>query len=170
MSVLGEKPKSLEEYARELRDQIPPVIREEGPLTKAAAMLPPAIRGEPSPVVTVRKDPNDGFFPRGEISFGTSPPTPESVLQEAHRLTHGPRQADYSHPLDDYTRTAGMVNAMLAHKLKEPLLPEEVTLIMCLVKISRQVHRPKRDNMVDNAGYSWCTDDIIEERKRRAAK
>jgi len=106
----------------------------------------------------------------GALGISTSPPPPESVLQEAHRLTHGPRQADYSHPLDDYTRTAGIVNALFAHKLKEPLLPEEVTLIMCAVKLSRQVHKPKRDNMVDAAGYAWCTDAIIEERKRRAAK
>jgi len=94
----------------------------------------------------------------------------ETILQEAQRLTHGPRQADYSHPLDDYTRTAALVNAAFAHKLKEPFMPEEVTLIMALVKISRQVHKPKRDNMVDLAGYAWCTDDIPAERNRRVAE
>lgn len=93
----------------------------------------------------------------------------ESILQEAHRLTHGPRQADYSHPLDDYTRTAALVNAALRHKLRVNLDPEDVTVIMMLVKISRQQHKPKRDNMVDAAGYAWCTDEIIEERARRQA-
>lgn len=94
---------------------------------------------------------------------------PESILQEAHRLTHGPRQADYSHPLDDYTRTAALVNAALRHKLRVNLEPEDVTTIMLLVKISRQQHKPKRDNMVDAAGYAWCTHEIIEERARREA-
>lgn len=100
-----------------------------------------------------------------------NPPVPsESTLQEAHRLTHGPRRADYGHPLDDYTRTAGMVNAMLSHKLKEPLLAEDVTMIMQCVKLSRHVNAPKRDNMVDEAGYAWATWEIKEERDRRGAK
>lgn len=97
-------------------------------------------------------------------------PAPESTLQEAHRLTHGPRRADYGHPLDDYTRTAGMVSALLAHKLKEPLLAEEVTMIMQCVKLSRHVNAPKRDNMVDEAGYAWATWEIKEERDRRGVK
>lgn len=104
-----------------------------------------------------------GFAPNNEHSGG------ESILQEAQRLTHGPRQADYSHPLDDYTRTAALVNAALRHKLRVNLEPEDLTIIMLLVKVSRQMHKPKRDNMVDAAGYSWCTDEIIEERKRREA-
>jgi len=91
----------------------------------------------------------------------------ESVLQEAQRLTHGPRQEDYSHPLDDYTRTAALVNAALRHKLRVNLEPEDLTVIMALVKISRHMHKPKRDNMVDLAGYAWCTHEIIEERTRR---
>lgn len=92
----------------------------------------------------------------------------ETILEEAQRLTHGPRQADYSHPLDDYTRTAALANAALAHKLKEPLSPEDLTVIMLLVKVSRHMHKPKRDNMVDAAGYAWCTHEIGEERERRA--
>jgi hypothetical protein len=92
---------------------------------------------------------------------------PETILQEAQRLTHGPRQADYSHPLDDYTRTAALVNAALRHKLRCNLEPEDLTIIMLLVKVSRQMHKPKRDNMVDAAGYAWCTHEIGEERDRR---
>lgn len=105
----------------------------------------------------------------GQKGVQDSSEAQETTLQEAQRLTHGPRQADYSHPFDDYTRTAELVNAALRHKLRVNLDPEDVTIIMCLVKISRQMHKPKRDNMVDLAGYSWCTDEIIEERKRRAA-
>jgi hypothetical protein len=90
-----------------------------------------------------------------------------SVLTEAQGLVHGARNDAYGHPLDDFSRTAAMASAMLAHKLKEPLTAEEVGMFMVCVKLSRQVNAPKRDNMVDGAGYcetvQWC----IDERARR---
>lgn len=91
----------------------------------------------------------------------------ESILQEAHRLTHGPRNKDYGHPLDDYTRTAALASALLADKLKEPITAEEMALVMCCVKLSRHVHAPKRDNMTDLAGYAWVSWACTEERARR---
>lgn len=94
--------------------------------------------------------------------------TTESILEEAQRLTHGPRAKDYGHPLDDYTRTAALISALLAHKLKAPLLPHEAAMIQCCVKLSRQVHSPKRDNMVDLAGYAWVTQECLDEEQRRA--
>lgn len=92
----------------------------------------------------------------------------ESILQEAQRLTHGDRNKDYGHPLDDYTKNAGIINALFAHKLREPFTAAEVALIMVGVKLSRQVNRPKRDNMVDAAGYAWVANACIEETARRA--
>lgn len=93
----------------------------------------------------------------------------ESILQEAHRLTHGPRQADYGHPLDDYQRTAAIATALLSHKLKddEHISAEEMALLMVGVKLSRQVNHPKRDNMVDAAGYAWVAQECLDERARR---
>ena len=77
------------------------------------------------------------------------PAKPQSILQEAEALINGDRRSSYGHPLDDYTRTAGMVNAAFADKLKEPLTPEDMMMVMVLVKLSRQRNRPKRDNLVD---------------------
>lgn len=79
----------------------------------------------------------------------------ESILQEAERLTHGNRNKDYGHPLDDYTRTAALASALIAHKLTSPITAGEMAMIMICVKLSRQVHSPKRDNMTDAAGYAW---------------
>lgn len=91
----------------------------------------------------------------------------ESILQEAHRLTHGPRQADYGHPLDDYTCTAAVASALLSRKLKEPITPDEMALIMVGVKLSRQSRQKKRDNTVDGAGYFWVAQECLDEQERR---
>lgn len=92
-----------------------------------------------------------------------------NILEEANSLVHGDRRAVYGHPLDDYTRTAGMVSAMLADKLKGELTAEDMILVMCCVKLSRQVNAPKRDNMTDLAGYAACEQMTIEERAKRSA-
>ncbi len=92
---------------------------------------------------------------------------PESILLEAQRLTHGPRNQDYGHPLDDYERTAALINALFEHKLKTLFTASEAAMIMCLVKLSRQAHKPKRDNLVDLAGYVWVVQECLDEEVRR---
>jgi hypothetical protein len=89
----------------------------------------------------------------------------ESILEEAQRLTHGNRNVDYGHPLDDYTRTAALWSAYLGITIS----PDDAAVCMALMKFSRQKNRPKRDNMTDAAGYAWVVDEIIEEKKRREA-
>ncbi len=88
-----------------------------------------------------------------------------SVLLEAQKLVHGDRNADYGHPLDDFSRTARMWSAILGVEVS----PEQVGLCMVAVKISRQCNRPKRDNLVDGAGYFETVSMVLEERDRRAA-
>lgn len=91
----------------------------------------------------------------------------ESILQEAERITHGARQDSYGHPLDTYTRVAGLVSALLAHKLREPIDAHEMALVMCCVKLGREVLHPKRDNRVDLAGFAWAADRILHEAEQR---
>lgn len=92
---------------------------------------------------------------------------PESILQEAHRLTHGDRGADYGHPLDNMGLTADIVSAILSRKLKEPITASEMALVLAGVKLARQIHRPKRDNMTDTAGYAWVAQECLDEAVRR---
>ena len=80
----------------------------------------------------------------------------ESVLQEAQRGTQGARHSDYGHPADDFARTARMWTGILATKLREgeQVTAMDVPLCMIAVKVARQAHRHKRDNLVDVAGYA----------------
>lgn len=82
----------------------------------------------------------------------------------AHTLTNGDRQKFYGHPLDDFTRTARMWSIILGVEVE----PDHVAMCMIALKISRQLYRPKRDNVVDMAGYANTLDMLIRERERRA--
>lgn len=94
------------------------------------------------------------------------PPTkrPETILEEAQRLVYGDRQESYGHPIDDFRRTAAMWTGMLGEQLTRPLRPEDVALMMALVKVSREHHKPKRDNVTDIAGYA-ATLAMVRERQ-----
>lgn len=88
----------------------------------------------------------------------------ESVLAEAERLIHGPRQEAYSHPLDDLGCTGRIWGAILGM----PDIPAEtVALMMVGLKMSRESRRHLRDNLVDAAGYAGCIEMIHDERARR---
>jgi hypothetical protein len=81
---------------------------------------------------------------------------PEPVLDEAKRITAADRQEDYGHPSQDFARTAQMWTGILAPRLREGerIIPMDVPLCMIAVKLARQAHRHKRDNLVDIAGYA----------------
>ena len=80
----------------------------------------------------------------------------ESVLAEALRITSTDRQDDYGHPADDFARTAEMWTGILAGKLSDGVCISamDVPLCMIAVKLARQSHCHKRDNLVDIAGYA----------------
>lgn len=81
-----------------------------------------------------------------------------SVAEEAHEIVGGDRRADYGHPHDDYSRVAKLWSAILG----VPVTPRQAALCMIAVKISRECHRHKRDNLVDICGYALVTEMILE--------
>lgn len=83
--------------------------------------------------------------------------------QKASSLVEGDRQEDYGHPLDNFSRIAQMWSAILGC----PVSAEQVGLCMIAVKISRQLNKPKADNMTDAAGYAQTVQMCVEERARR---
>lgn len=81
-----------------------------------------------------------------------------SILLEADNIVSNDRQADYGHPLDDFTKTAKMWSVILGVEIE----PEKIPLCMIAVKISRELNRPKRDNLVDMAGYAKTLSMVYE--------
>lgn len=76
-----------------------------------------------------------------------------TILEEAQSIVYGDRQADYGKVSDNFQRIADYWNATLKSKLKEPITPVEVGLCMVGTKMARHQFKPKRDNLVDGAGY-----------------
>lgn len=88
----------------------------------------------------------------------------ENILEEANRITSKDRQESYDHPLPNHERIASLWNAYLRNR-KEPnkdLGPDEVCHMIILVKMARDMFCPKRDNLVDMAGYARCIERIRE--------
>lgn len=60
------------------------------------------------------------------------------------------RGRSYGHPREDFARTASLWTAYLGHTITT----EDVPMLMILLKVSRQRHRHKLDNLEDIQGYA----------------
>lgn len=87
---------------------------------------------------------------------------PRSILQEADEIAGKDRSRDYGHPYENHRRIADIWNVQLGPKLKTPISPREVALMMIGLKLAREVNTQKRDNLVDCAGYVKMVDMIDE--------
>lgn len=98
--------------------------------------------------------------------------TAPSILLEANALVHGERQADYKHPLDDFTTTAEFWTSWLRGRGLldgfKRIDAADVGPMMTLLKLSRESRKHKRDNLVDGAGYLETTQMVLDEREKRA--
>jgi hypothetical protein len=79
------------------------------------------------------------------------------VLLEAHNLITGDRHNAYAHPLEDYTQTRDIFEALCGVSLTV----EQAILFMVSVKLSRlrtamSEGRWAHDTVVDTAGYIGC--------------
>lgn len=87
-------------------------------------------------------------------------PEASSILAEAARIVDGPRREDYGLPHENHGRTAALWNAYLDTGYRDsgvhskPLTARDICMLNILQKISRDRHCPKRDNLVDIAGYA----------------
>lgn len=74
----------------------------------------------------------------------------QTILLEAQDAVYKARQADYGTVTNNFTTIARLWEVVLGTKVT----PEQVGLCMVQVKVARQMFKPKRDNLVDIAGYA----------------
>jgi len=85
-----------------------------------------------------------------------------SILTEADEIAGESRSRDYGHPYENHRRIAAIWSIQMEGVLRRPLLPREVALMMIGLKLAREINSPKRDNLIDAAGYIKCVDMIDE--------
>lgn len=81
---------------------------------------------------------------------------PTSILLEANELIYGERAAAYG----PVTANFGRIAVRWSQIFGIDVTPEQVGLAMIDLKISRHLNSPKRDNLVDIAGYIGCLDKL----------
>lgn len=77
------------------------------------------------------------------------------VLEEANRLIHGDRQAQYGPPEENFKNIAAFWNIRFKHLLQDgkEFSDADVAAAMVLLKLARDMQGYKEDNAVDAAGY-----------------
>lgn len=88
----------------------------------------------------------------------------ESVLDEAAQIVDGPRREAYGHPKVNHGRLAQAWNAYLSDRdlAEKPLTSRDICNMMVLLKVMREAHAPKRDNLVDIAGWARNAEIVSE--------
>ena len=74
----------------------------------------------------------------------------DSILLEADKLVAGDRQWAYDHPWDNCSKIAKIWSVICEKEVE----PRQVAMCMIGVKLAREVHRHKDDNLIDIAGYA----------------
>lgn len=83
------------------------------------------------------------------------------VLDEAKRVILKDRQDDYGNPEDCFSNIAQFWSAYLGITIT----PEDVCMLMTLLKIAREKMKHKHDNIVDACGYLGIYESLKEEKK-----
>lgn len=79
-----------------------------------------------------------------------------AILIEAHGLINAERQESYGAPAESFARTAAMWSAYLDY----PVSAKDIAVCMTLLKLSREAHRHKPDNLLDACGYLGLAADM----------
>ena len=92
----------------------------------------------------------------GETEEFKSKPYHQTILDEAATVTEGDRNTFYGDPSVNHECTALMWSAYLSRLHTEEVVVKarDVCMMNILQKVSRDANMPKRDNLVDIAGYA----------------
>jgi len=113
------------------------------------------------------------------IKPGSSSHSRGQILQEALETINGKRQDQYGDPEDSFELIADYWDVYITEKIDQLmksgsslegiinfdfiLTPKDVAMMMALLKIARESHQHKRDNLRDAAGYLGIAGDMEEE-------
>lgn len=87
----------------------------------------------------------------------------EDAIKYLHKVLVD-RGVNYGRPRPNHQRMADLLNAYLNGRNPGPLSPEEMTIVMVLMKVARIMESPQHiDSYLDIAGYAICGLDCIDE-------
>jgi len=81
-----------------------------------------------------------------------------NILKEALKITSKDRREQYGNPKDNLQVIADIYNAIRG----DQLTPEDIAYVMIAVKLAREQHKHKEDNLIDLAGYAWVLNEVIK--------
>lgn len=95
--------------------------------------------------------------------------TRKEILNTAEKYVCEDRNESYSEPEDSFSNIANYWNDHLFGKYGfEGIMPEDVGIMMALLKIARMASRTKDDNFIDAAGYIACAGEIATQDQKDA--
>lgn len=92
--------------------------------------------------------------------------TRAEILDAAKKCVCGQREEDYGSPEDNFRIIASLwepyiKNRCVSHEADVTILPEDVAILMALLKIARIcTGRSTTDSFIDLAGYAACGGEI----------
>ena len=88
---------------------------------------------------------------------------PTTVCQEADDIINGERRSDYGPVSKSFQRIADLWSPILGVQVTK----EQVGMCMIQLKISRELNKHKRDNIVDIIGYAALIENMETENHKK---
>lgn len=91
---------------------------------------------------------------------GPEPKEPfKSIFEEADYIINQDRRGQYPPPHEEHQRLSMMWSGILNTRVE----PRHVPLMMVCLKLVREAHKHKRDNLVDGCGYLGNLEQALKE-------
>lgn len=81
-----------------------------------------------------------------------------NILEEAEKIVNGPRRDSYGHPKKNFADIATCWSTYLGTEIK----PQDVAMMMTMIKVLRFKRGNDRDSVLDIAGYAACTELVMD--------
>ena len=136
-------------------------ITDVGASISANAMVkdPTLGRSEPS---TLSPKPN--IFPPCPYTDMYGPSDDADWATEAQYLVNHDRGPAYGHPYNDFSRQVALLKAWFGDRSFKSLQPEDIAIMMILVKLARERNAHKDDNIIDVIGYALTLEKVLAKR------